>query len=196
MIRRYRLVVGGVEIGEPLSWLLALIALIIAVLGPGIVSARGLTSGYSAGIILGFILHEGMHRYFARRAGMNASFVATGYGIVITLLSAALPIKILAPGYVKVWGYRMSPLGAFKSVVAGPASNVALSTLLLLLALSTTGRLRGWLIDAAEINAWLALFNLFPVGPLDGRKIIQFKTSVWLALFVASMVLYGVSLYL
>jgi len=192
VFRRYRFAgPWGGEIGEPLSWIVALIALIIAIMSPSITYYGSLTSGYFAGIIVGFLIHESMHRYLARRAGMHASFVATGYGILITLVSALLPIKLLAPGYVKVWGYRVNPLGAFKSVVAGPASNIALATLFLLLAPLATGGYRLWLIEVAEINAWLALFNLIPIGPLDGRKVVQFRPAIWLALFLLSIVIYS-----
>jgi Zn-dependent protease len=185
----------GGEVGEPLSWIIALVALVIAIMGPSITYYKSLTNGYSIGIVVGFLVHESMHRYFARKAGMNASFVATGYGILITLISAVLPIKLLAPGYVRVWGYRINPLGAFKSVVAGPASNILLSIIFLFSALLASGGYRTWLLEVAEINAWLALFNLIPIGPLDGRKIFQFRPLMWLLLFLLSAAVYGACIH-
>jgi Zn-dependent protease len=30
-----------------------------------------------------------------------------------------------------------------------------------------------------QINLWIAFFNLLPIGPLDGRKIIEWNPIIW-----------------
>ena len=37
------------------------------------------------------------------------------------------------------------------------------------------------------INAFLATFNLLPMGPLDGVKIIRWNATVWTILFIIAV---------
>ena len=61
--------------------------------------------------------------------------------------------------------------------VAGPITYIGLAILFLVLddiqptLLFTLG---------AQINTWLALFNLIPFGPLDGAKILKWNKGIWL----------------
>jgi Zn-dependent protease len=43
----------------------------------------------------------------------------------------------------------------------------------------------------AQINTWLAIFNLIPFGPLDGAKIFQWNKGAWLATLVAGIGLFA-----
>jgi Zn-dependent protease len=43
----------------------------------------------------------------------------------------------------------------------------------------------------ALVNTWLAIFNLIPLGPLDGAKIFNWDKSVWVAALVVAVVLLG-----
>ncbi len=184
----------GSGVGEPWSWLLALAALMLGVGGLEAFTLRGIASGLVSGIVIGFVVHEAAHRNVARRAGMYSEFVASPIGVLITAASAVSPIKILAPGYVQVWGYRFNPTGAIRSVEAGPLSNIVLSTVFTaasLLALQEAHpRLHSWLLDAGGVNAWLALFNLIPVPPLDGYKLFNSTRRRWALLILASTIIY------
>ncbi len=186
---------GGPGIGEPWSWLLALAALMLGVGGLEAFTPHGVASGLVSGVAIGFIVHEAAHRNVARRAGMHSEFVASPIGILITVLSAVSPIKILAPGYVQVWGYRFNPTGAMRSVEAGPLSNVLLSVLLttaaLLIPRGAHPGLHSWLLGAGGINAWLALFNLLPIPPLDGYKLFNSSRRRWALLMLASVIIYA-----
>lgn len=179
------------EIREPWSWLVASAALAIAVWGVG---GRATLASLSPplAVVIGFIVHEMAHKLVARRGGMRAEFVATREGLVITILSALLPLKILAPGYVRVYThYRISPRWAFYSVAAGPASNIAIALVSLGISMAAGSQLVAYVARVfAEINAWLALFNLIPVSPLDGYKILSQDWRLWLALSLAAGALY------
>ncbi|MEM1760792.1 MAG: site-2 protease family protein, partial [Desulfurococcaceae archaeon] len=45
-----------------------------------------------------------------------------------------------------------------------------------------------------RINSWIALFNLIPLPPLDGSKVINWKPTLWLSAFILSIILYIYSL--
>jgi len=140
-----------------------------------------------AAVALGFALHELSHRQAARVLGCGSRFYVDLFGLALTLLSALLPVAFLAPGYVGVscWGFRSSRSEAIVAA-AGPASNVALSAAFL--AAYAIARSH-FAAVAASVNAWLALFNLLPLGPFDGAKVARGSFSLWLALFAASAAL-------
>jgi Zn-dependent protease len=41
----------------------------------------------------------------------------------------------------------------------------------------------------AYINAWLALFNLLPIPPLDGSKMIRTNPALWLPVIAVAALL-------
>ncbi len=180
---------GGYEVEEPLSWILALLALIFAFNGLDILDPGKLLSPTLIGIIVGFVAHELAHRGVARMYGMSAHFIAFIPGLLVTFVSGFLPIKILAPGYVRtvpVYGF-WHVKGILYSVAAGPLTNIIISVLSL--TASNIVGYRALLEPIAFVNAWLAFFNLLPIPPLDGSKILASNTLIWLILFVSSIVL-------
>ena len=61
-----------------------------------------------------------------------------------------------------------------KVALAGPLSNLALAVLAALLArlLPVDGVVLGWLITVVHFNLVLAIFNLIPIPPLDGSRLL------------------------
>jgi Zn-dependent protease len=45
-----------------------------------------------------------------------------------------------------------------------------------------------FLVLLAFINGWFATFNLLPFGPLDGRKVLRWDTTLWVATFASAAV--------
>lgn len=180
---------GGYEVEEPLSWVFALLALIFAFIGLDVLNPSRLLSPILVGVVVGFVAHELAHRGVARMYGMSAHFVAFIPGLLLTFISGFLPIKIIAPGYVRTiplygfWHYR----GLLYSVAAGPLTNIAIS-FGSLIAVSLVGY-RSFLEPVAFVNAWIAFFNLLPVPPLDGSKVFALNKILWLTLMVSSVVL-------
>lgn len=184
------------EFYEPYSWIAGCLALVVAFLGLDVFYPDRILDpgnlGVLIGVLLGFTLHELSHRSIARWHGVRAEFVAYTPGLLITIASALLPFKVLAPGYVKVWGYTSQKSYAL-TVAGGPLANITLA-LFCILILRLGGRLldptHSLIInDVIDVNIWIAFFNLLPVPPLDGYKLFSIDKRVWLALLAFLIVL-------
>ncbi len=40
----------------------------------------------------------------------------------------------------------------------------------------------------AQLNAFLAVFNLLPIPPLDGSKIMPWNLTLWISVFAVAVV--------
>lgn len=155
-----------------------------------------------AAISLGFMLHELAHRATARRYGCFARYYLDPFGVMITVISLLLPIRFLAPGYVGIamppflTPYEYKELSG-KIAVSGPLTNIALS----LIGLVIIETFKYGIIPISEsillfslelfiVNSWLALFNLIPLGPLDGAKVFKWSITKWLITFGAAIALF------
>lgn len=145
-------------------------------------------------LIFSLALHELAHAWTADRMGdktarnlgrvtLNPLKHLDPVGTVLLLVVGfgwAKPVPI-RPG-----NFRSYRLGMFVVSVAGIVINllIAVAALLLLVALGTNmgnlgqvlasgDSLRYGLFVAAQINVVLAVFNLLPVPPLDGSKVLQ-----------------------
>lgn len=135
-----------------------------------------------------FFTHEIAHKVTAQRRGLWAEFRLTLWGAVLTLISViSLWFKVISPGAVMISG----PAGRDeigKISISGPAVNVVLSTVLLGIAF-VPSPYSGMFFLGAFFNAWIALFNLIPMGILDGYKIFSWDKKVWASAFAASLAL-------
>jgi len=140
-----------------------------------------------------FLMHEIAHKITAQRRGLWAEFRLTLWGAVLTLVSVISPIfKIISPGAVMISGSsRNDDVG--KISLAGPATNIVLSTVLLGLAFVPSSFSWVFLFGAFFNAAWIGLFNLIPMGILDGFKIFSWDKKVWALAFAASLALTVVS---
>jgi len=153
-------------------------------------------------ISMGFILHEIAHRAVARRYGCFARYYLDPIGVLITALSLLLPIRFLAPGYV---GIAMPPfltLHEYKELsgkiaISGPLTNIIISLIGLiiielfkcrLLPLAPVPYIMS--LELFIVNSWLALFNLIPLGPLDGSKVFRWSIVKWFIAFLVSIILF------
>ncbi len=152
---------------------------------PQILVAIGITVG------LGFVLHELAHKFVAQRFGMWAEFRADEMMLILAILMPLVTSFVFAaPGAVVIAGYGSQEQSG-KIALAGPLMNLLIAILFLGLAFVTTSLnlnlpyfLRTILALGFQINAWLALFNLIPFGPLDGAKILKWSQSIWLTFFL------------
>lgn len=178
---------------------LAIAALLIVGVGLSILWFQGFPfndyvalSLFVAMFTLSFLAHEIAHKLVAQRHGLWAEFRLTLIGALLTMFSIISPLfKIIAPGAVMVGGSSdRRTIG--KISIAGPATNITLATAFLAVTFLST-QYNTIFSPVAFFNAWIALFNLIPLGILDGFKIFSWDKKIWTMAFAASIVLTVVS---
>jgi len=147
-----------------------------------------------------FVLHELLHKFTAQRFGFWSEFRASYTMLAFAILFAAVAgIVFAAPGATMIYGPTITKRQNGIISAAGPLLNLALGGLFLLLylltpvggVLSTLGQL-GFII-----NVWFSAFNLLPIGPLDGKKVLDWGIPQYMAIatvpFLAAIyVLFGI----
>lgn len=143
---------------------------------------------FTAMFTISFFVHEIAHKAIAQRYGLWAEFRMTPLGAILTLISMLSPIKLISPGAVMVSGHAdKQRIG--KISVAGPLTNIALSTMFLATGFVVPPPYSSLFILGSAFNAWIALFNLIPFGVFDGLKVFLWNKRIWALGFAASLVL-------
>lgn len=141
-------------------------------------------------VTLAFVCHELMHKLVAKKLGYWAEYRAWSQGLILALLLTIITggrIIFAAPGAVYFSSYWIFKQPNIKSIgkigLAGPLINIIfLYSFILIFSLTQIPILK----YIALINGWLAIFNLFPIRPLDGSKVFAWDWKIWLSVFVVS----------
>jgi Zn-dependent protease len=154
---------------------------------------------YVVAVIIAFLFHELAHRYLARRFGAIAVFKMWPPGLLMGLVSALIGFKFVAPGAVVIYPYRFGRWG-FRRVeltatemgmisIAGIAVNMVFAAIFL----PFSG---AWMFGNFDVfgqlsfvNAFLAVFNLIPIPPLDGSKVFKWKPWLWALVMLFAVLL-------
>jgi Zn-dependent protease len=172
---------------------------------------RGLVQGIAAGVVdpwvailavgvalatagAGFLLHELAHKVVAVRFGQAAAFKADYGFLFLAVVSALAGFLFAAPGAVVHRGRITARENGLISL-AGPVTNLLLAAVFLPLALTGFGFVETVGRQGVIINLLLAGFNMIPFGPLDGRKVVAWRTSVYVLVAVPSIGLALVALF-
>jgi Zn-dependent protease len=96
-----------------------------------------------------------------------------------------------APGAVVISSFRLHRHGderrdVFLISAAGPLTNIAFTAAGAALMMALRSEI-WWFF--AYINAWLALFNLLPIKPLDGYNMIRANPVLWLPVIAVAALL-------
>ena len=143
-------------------------------------------------IVTAFFCHELAHKYMGLKYGYWSEFRMFPQGLFLALfLGIFFGVVFAAPGAVQIYGNpNREQLG--KISVAGPAINLVIAILFLPIAKLMSGTIGQIGYFISFINAFLALFNLLPFGPLDGMKIFRWRMDIWIGLFAIGIAILGV----
>ena len=140
----------------------------------------------------GFLLHELAHKVVAQRYGCWAEFRSWDLMLLVAIAISFTGFIFAAPGAVFISGLVGIPRNGRISV-AGPITNLVLAIFFLILLIVSSNSL---VISIAQygisVNTWLAIFNMLPFGPLDGKKVFLWnKTVYFIVLGTAILFMFG-----
>lgn len=129
-----------------------------------------------------FALHELLHKFTAQHFGFWSEFRANYATLALSILMAyVIRFVIVVPGATMIYGPTITKRQNGIISAAGPLLNLALGGIYLLLT-----PLGGFLSSVGWygfiINVWLSAFNLLPIGPLDGRKVLDWGIPQYVAI--------------
>lgn len=142
-------------------------------------------------VFLSFMLHEFGHKFTAQRMGLWSEYRMFPMGLLVALLMGFVGFLFAAPGVVYIRGW-VSEEQDGKISLAGPVVNIVLAIIGLAGCFTFNGEMMVvpfYLLFT--LNSALALFNLLPIGILDGSKIMKWDTGTWLLFFAVAAVLFG-----
>ncbi len=136
-------------------------------------------------VSLSFILHEYMHKVVAQKFGAIAAFRRWDSGIAITLLSSLFGFLIGLPGATMIYTNSFTREEEGYVSLAGPLTNFAV--FLAIFALGTVASsyfvlshyIQVMISTTLFICVWLAFFNMLPIYPLDGSKVLRWNRGVY-----------------
>lgn len=146
-------------------------------------------------LMASFLAHEMAHKFVAQNNGIRAEFRVTPFGALITFISIFAPFfKVIAPGAVMISGFASKKVIGIVAVV-GPLTNVILGFGFIILSLLFSSSPISTIMNVgAYINGFLAMFNLIPLGIIDGKKVFTWSKSIWAITFLVSVALFIFSL--
>lgn len=127
---------------------------------------------------IAFIFHELGHKVVAQRYGCFAEFRAFNMMLVLAIAMSFLGFIFAAPGAVMIAGGHVDRVRNGRISIAGPLVNIILALIFLGIHVYT-GNTGNLLRYGFLINAWLAVFNMLPFGPLDGKKILAWNRGIY-----------------
>ena len=136
-----------------------------------------------------FVLHELGHKFMAQSKGLWSEFRAWPTGLLLAIGMAIISrggFVFAAPGATMISPVKRNKLGYTMQIlkpkdmgeisVIGPIINIILCLIFGLLTLISPLMI---FKIGAQVNAWLAIFNMIPISMLDGAKIWHWSKAIW-----------------
>lgn len=155
------------------------------------------------GVGAGFILHELGHKFVSIKYGYWAEFKLWPQGLIFALITSFFGFVFAAPGAVYTYANYMTDEINGKISVAGPVVNIILALIFLAIAAavypsafySDTYALAFIICSVGySINSFLAVFNLLPIGNLDGSKVLTWNIGIWIVTIAIAGILTYISM--
>jgi len=155
-------------------------------------------------VVVVFLSHEILgHKLVAQYYGCFAEYRMWPMGLLLALVTSFFGVIFAAPGAVYISPMTKKQF-AFSVVhltrreyglisIAGPAVNIALG--IGLLAASFVWPI-GLFVIGARFSAFLAIFNLLPVPPLDGQKVMAWSRWAWIGSIAAAATIYIATVFI
>ncbi len=132
-------------------------------------------------VVCSFLFHEFGHKFLAQRYNIWSEFRAYPYGLMMALVFSIFGFLFAAPGAVYIRGNMDKAMNG-KISLAGPGVNFTIAAV----AIAITFFLEPNTLEhvvfrmLAYLNAFLGLFNMIPVQPFDGSKIVAWNIPIYI----------------
>lgn len=139
-------------------------------------------------VFSGFLLHELAHKFVAQKNGAWAEFRSYPMGLAIALFFSVMGFLFAAPGAVYIQGMISKKQNGHISI-AGPLTNLVFGGIFIALSMAIVDNilLSYGCYLVGSINLLLAVFNLLPVPPLDGYKVLKWNLPVYIVVMAAAV---------
>ncbi len=140
-----------------------------------------------------FVAHEMAHKISAQRHGYWAEFRWAPMWLAISVFTSFVGFLFAAPGATVVGGMG-NPRDWARTSLAGPLTNLGFAAIFYVGSIGAfvAGSFLFYpLLVIAFFNGWFGAFNLVPIGPLDGAKVLHWNTSTWAGAFVVAAAVAG-----
>ncbi len=148
-----------------------------------------------------FLFHELGHRQVAIHFGLQTKFRLLKFGMIITVFGLIMGVMSLVnrtqalpslalPGAVVVLGLDKIDRKTGLCKTAGPLINLIYGSIILIISfLVPIYPINLFLGLSASLNFMLGLFNLIPIGILDGENIFKWNKKVYFLLVISMLIL-------
>ncbi len=145
------------------------------------------------GVSLSFILHEMMHKFVAQRYGAVAEFRTSWSGLAITLVTGAFGFLLGIPGATYIYTNSFTDKENGIVSLAGPITNLAVFAVFFGIAVIFNPATNSFLYSVTSftifISILLAFFNMLPIFPLDGSKVMRWNKPIYAVAMVSILAL-------
>ena len=148
-------------------------------------------------VTLSFVLHELMHKYVAQHYGAIAAFQTSPMGLIITLGTSIFGFLFGIPGATVIYTNSFTVKQNGVTSLAGPLTNFAVFAVFFVIFIFAPAHTYFSTMASIVmfISILLAFFNMLPIMPLDGSKVLRWNRKVYFSSLGVIMVLMGIAYY-
>jgi Zn-dependent protease len=155
------------------------------------------------GVTLSFILHELMHKFVAQHYGAIAAFQMWPIGVLGALGTSAAGFLLALPGATMIYVHSFTKRENGIVSLAGPLTNFVVFAAAIAIVFYLNPAPNSFISDALGftifISIYLAFFNMLPIYPLDGSKVLAWNPLVYVGtmgvIFVLMLLFTGIGIY-